>query len=213
MKSKYVSTKVIELGSCAFRQWRASHSHCRFIHGYQLKAKIWFGAKHLDDRNWVVDFGGLKDLKDILQKTFDHTFTVAADDPELETFKMLNSRGIVDLRVFESGVGIEKVAEHVFNIANEFTINNSQGRCWVEKVEVFEHEYNSALYIPSSTESFNQPQYNVSIDGIQSNDSVPTSLNNDVDLPQPSRKVGSPARVTPNVTRGKSNWFAGTTWG
>lgn len=30
--SMYQSTKVIELGSCAFRQWRAEHSHCKYIH-------------------------------------------------------------------------------------------------------------------------------------------------------------------------------------
>ena len=60
----YVSTKVIELGSCAFRQWRADHSHCHYLHGYQLKAKYWFGCKELDNKNWAVDFGGLKDLKE-----------------------------------------------------------------------------------------------------------------------------------------------------
>ena len=79
--SNYQSTKVIELGSCAFRQWRASHSHCKFLHGYQLKTKLWFGASSLDDRNWCVDFGGLKELKSKLQHVFDHTTTVAADDP------------------------------------------------------------------------------------------------------------------------------------
>ena len=90
--SNYQSTKVIELGSCAFRQWRASHSHCKFLHGYQLKTKLWFGASSLDDRNWCVDFGGLKELKSKLQHVFDHTTTVAADDPELEIFKDLEKK-------------------------------------------------------------------------------------------------------------------------
>ena len=61
----FQSTKVLELGSCAFRQPRASHSHCRFVHGYKLSAKFWFEAKELDENNWVVDFGGLKDFKKI----------------------------------------------------------------------------------------------------------------------------------------------------
>ena len=59
---EYQSTKIIELGSCAFRQWRAD-SHCKFIHGYRLVAKFWFECEKLDERNWVVDFGGLKELK------------------------------------------------------------------------------------------------------------------------------------------------------
>ena len=68
----YQSTKIIELGSCAFRQWRATHSHCRFLHGYQLKAKLWFSGSSLDEKNWIVDFGGLKELKAKLQQVFDN---------------------------------------------------------------------------------------------------------------------------------------------
>lgn len=142
----FQSTKVIELGSCAFRQWRAIDSHCRYIHGYQLKAKIWFGGSSLDDKNWIVDFGGLKALKFKLQETFDHTYTVAADDPELETFKMLDEKGIIQLRIFKNGVGIERCAEYVFNIAQDYIASITNNRCWVDKVEVFEHQDNSATY-------------------------------------------------------------------
>ena len=35
----HTSSKLIELGSTAFRQPRAD-SHCRYIHGYQLKAEV-----------------------------------------------------------------------------------------------------------------------------------------------------------------------------
>lgn len=140
------STKLIELGSCAFRQWRAEHSHCKYLHGYQLKAKLWFGCDTLDDKNWCVDFGGLKDLKSQLRYMFDHTTTVALDDPELETFKELDSKGLVQLRILEDGVGIEKVAEYVFKAACSFVKEHSGGRCWVDRVEVFEHEDNSATY-------------------------------------------------------------------
>lgn len=145
----YESTKVIELGSCAFRQWRAEHSHCRFIHGYQLKAKLWFAGEELDDKNWIVDFGGLKDLKRVLQEQFDHTTVVAADDPKLETFKELDRQGIIQLRVMEDGVGIERTAEYVFKVADEYVDKLTDGRCWCAQVEVFEHEDNSATFSPS----------------------------------------------------------------
>ena len=142
----YQSTKIIELGSCAFRQWRATHSHCCKLHGYRLMAKLWFGCAYLDDKNWAVDFGGLKPLKSELQQMFDHTTTVAADDPELSIFEELDRRGIIQLRVMPEGVGIEKVAEYVFNRASEYVSKTTKGRCWVDKVEVFEHEDNSAVY-------------------------------------------------------------------
>jgi 6-pyruvoyltetrahydropterin/6-carboxytetrahydropterin synthase len=65
----YTSSKVIELGSTAFRQPNAD-SHCKFIHGYQLKAELTFGCKQLDNNNWVFDFGGLKQLKAIFNNQF-----------------------------------------------------------------------------------------------------------------------------------------------
>ena len=136
----------MELGSCAFRQWRADHSHCRFIHGYQLKAKIWFGGRVLDNKNWIVDFGGLKGLKQEFKHQFDHTYCAAADDPELQILKDLDEKGIIQLRVMEHGVGIERSAEWVYHRASKYIDDLTQGRCWVNKVEVFEHEDNSATY-------------------------------------------------------------------
>ena len=85
MKIKQISTKVIPLGSTAFRQWRAK-SHCRLLHGYRLSTKIYFYAEDLDETNWIFDFGNCKEIKAILENQFDHTTCVAADDPELDLF-------------------------------------------------------------------------------------------------------------------------------
>lgn len=141
---KYSSTKVIPLGSCAFRQPFAQ-SHCRFIHGYRLQAKFWFGCNQLDSNNWVVDFGGLKRLKETLETVFDHTTVVWSQDPELPLFKTLNEKGLIDLRIFDGGVGIEKFAEFCVKQANELITKETNGRCNCYKVEVWEHENNSAI--------------------------------------------------------------------
>ena len=141
----FSSTKIIELGSCAFRQPQAK-SHCKFVHGYRLVGKFWFSANELDENNWVVDFGGLKSLKSKLEEHFDHTTVIADNDPALDSFKKLHEDGIVDLRVMHGGVGIEKFAEHCFKVANEHVVQSTDGRCWCKKVEVFEHEKNSAIY-------------------------------------------------------------------
>lgn len=143
----YESTKIIELGSCAFRQWKALGTHCRFVHGYRLMAKFWFHSTTLDHRNWVVNFGGLKELKATLQKQFDHTLCIAQDDPLLETFKQLHEQGGCDLRIMEA-VGIEKTAEWCYREAEKFLAINpeTKDRCSIVKVEVWEHELNSATY-------------------------------------------------------------------
>jgi 6-pyruvoyltetrahydropterin/6-carboxytetrahydropterin synthase len=212
----YQSTKIIELGSCAFRQWRATHSHCRFLHGYQLKAKLWFGCSSLDDKNWCVDFGGLKELKAKLQHVFDHTTTVAADDPELATFEELERRGIIQLRVLEKGVGIERVAEVVHSIANSYIKSLTNGRCWVDRVEAFEHEENSATFTTQCA-SISMSNQTVSLNDV--NISTPLTAEPINEAAVVENAVPAPvintnaARVGPNTSQGMGNIFAGTSWG
>lgn len=149
MSNRYVSTKVIPLGSCAFRQPLAK-SHCRFIHGYRLQAKFWFTCSSLDSNNWVVDFGALKELKNILEETFDHKTVVSATDPDLDMFKELDKRDMIELVIMADGVGIEKFANFCFEVADDYIKESTYGRCWVQKVEVWEHEGNSAIYEKTS---------------------------------------------------------------
>lgn len=140
----HYSTKIIELGSCAFRQPKAK-SHCRFVHGYRLTAKFWFAANELDENNWVVDFGGLKELKNLLQNQFDHTTCISKHDPHLDQFIELEKSGVCDLRIMD-GVGIEKFAEWCHAAADNFAGVLTKMRCRCVRVEVFEHENNSAVF-------------------------------------------------------------------
>lgn len=148
---KFKSTKTYKSNkgfSCSFRQFRAS-SHCRFLHGYSLEIKLEFEAKELDEKNWVVDFGGLKGLEDKFKKTFDHKTIIDKNDPNFEWFNMGYSLGIIDLVVLEDGVGCEMFALKVYKLATEW-LNDSEyaGRCDITKVEVREHGANSAIYLP-----------------------------------------------------------------
>lgn len=161
MAGKFYSTKTYgnDRGlSCAFRQWRSKHSHCSLIHGYSIGVKIVFECKSLDERNWVMDFGGLKEFKNWLEYMFDHTLLVAEDDPRLELFKQMaeigggyNDLGIVDLRIVE-GVGCERFAEMAYNKLSDLiqkSVNNGTAlnpTVRVKSVEVFEHGANSAIY-------------------------------------------------------------------
>ena len=100
----YYSTKTYghNIGlSSAFRQPKADHSHCRFIHGYSLAFKFTFGCKELDDKNWAVDFGSLRPLKKWLENTFDHKIAVDENDVELEKFKELEEAGLAELSIMD----------------------------------------------------------------------------------------------------------------
>jgi 6-pyruvoyltetrahydropterin/6-carboxytetrahydropterin synthase len=105
-----------------------------------------FGCSKLDARHWVVDFGSLKELKADLQKHFDHTTVVAADDPEIDAFYALEDKGIINLVILPD-VGCEAFAYEGWNIANRIIEANYPGdRVWVESCEVAEHGANSAIY-------------------------------------------------------------------
>lgn len=129
--------------SAAFRQWRAE-SHCRFIHGYSLEFEFRFGASELDEKNWVVDFGGLKKLEAWLRETFDHKTLVALDDPMMETFQKLDSESIIDMVVVD-GTGAEMFANMAMDFSSELIKEQYGSRCWVESVTVREHGSNSAI--------------------------------------------------------------------
>jgi 6-pyruvoyltetrahydropterin/6-carboxytetrahydropterin synthase len=159
--SKFYSTKTYgnDRGlSCCFRQWRATHSHCSLLHGYSIGVKLIFECEELDERNWVMDFGGLKNFKNWLEYMFDHTVLVAEDDPKLDLFKQLNSmedgynaKGICDLRIVP-GVGCEKFAELCYKkMAEVLEEDKNADRALnptvrLKSVEVFEHGANSAIY-------------------------------------------------------------------
>ena len=192
---KFTSTKIIELGSCAFRQPKAD-SHCKYLHGYRLTAKFWFEANNLDENNWVVDFGSLKGLKKVLESQFDHTTCISRTDPKLDMFKKLRDAGVCDLRIMD-GVGIEKFAEFCHDVAQHFVDELTDGRCRCVADEVFEHKKNSAIYkgVDKQTQTAEEEA-----------ESIATAVDNKqaiVNVEKPVSKVKAPRSktVTDDTTR------------
>ena len=143
---EYLSTKKYghERGlSCAFRQWRAE-SHCNKMHGYALAFEFVFKANELDDKNWVVDFGGLKELEQWLRDNFDHKTLIAFDDPHLDSFVVLHEAGLIDL-VQVNGTGCEMFADMAFTFADGLIKSQYGERCELVSVRVSEHGANSAI--------------------------------------------------------------------
>jgi 6-pyruvoyltetrahydropterin/6-carboxytetrahydropterin synthase len=150
---KFQSTKLFDGYSACFRQWKAEGTHCRFLHGYAVSFRVWFEGE-LDERNWVFDFGGMKRAKtwingmqpkDYFAYLLDHTTIVAEDDPYLENFKQMDQDGVIQLRILPD-VGCEKFAEHLYKIINKFLSEETNERVRATKVQVYEHERNSAIY-------------------------------------------------------------------
>jgi len=173
--AKFYSTKTYgnDRGlSCCFRQWRATHSHCSTLHGYSIGIKLVFECDTLDDKNWCMDFGGLKEFKAWADHMFDHTLVIAADDPHLSFFQQMANMGNVpssgngdqgfdtlkpfergalcDLRIVP-GVGCEMFAKMCYDKMAELLASGDMRypinpTVRVKSVEVFEHGANSATY-------------------------------------------------------------------
>ena len=151
---KFQSSKVFDGFSTVFRQWKATDTHCRFVHGYGISFKVYFEGE-LDERNWVWDFGGMKRAKTLIDGkqpkawmdyTFDHTMIIAEDDPEVEAFKQMDAAGVAQVRVIPA-TGAEKFAEYIFKKVNSFVLEETEGRVRVIKVKFMEHGKNAAYYV------------------------------------------------------------------
>ena len=150
---KFQSTKLFDGYSACFRQWKAEGTHCKFLHGYAVSFRVWFEGD-LDERNWVWDFGGMKRAKGNIERyspkaffdhLLDHTTIVAEDDPYLPLFRQMDAEGIIQLRILPA-VGCERFAEYLHGKINTFLSQETNGRVRAIRVEVYEHERNSASY-------------------------------------------------------------------
>ena len=138
------STKSYHSLPCAHRQWRDS-GHCSLVHGYDRSVHIVFDCKELDDKNWVMDFGGLRPFKAWLEDIFDHTLLINEDDPELAFFEDMHERGLCRLRILPN-IGMEGSAKYIFDYLSVWIEEKTSGRVQVYSVECRENEKNSAIY-------------------------------------------------------------------
>ena len=90
-----------------------------------------------------------KELKKTLEDQFDHTLIVAKDDPEMETFKMLQEKKMAKIVVLEN-LGCEALADQLYKYVNGVYIPDLWGpgeakRLWCYRVEVRETQSNMAF--------------------------------------------------------------------
>jgi len=110
--------------------------------------KFYFGTNDLDVRNWAMDYGGLKELKKILEDQFDHTLLVSEDDPHMDIYKELEKRKLAKLTILPK-LGCEGLSDQLYKFVNGVYIPDMLGqaeaeRLWCFRVEVRETQANMA---------------------------------------------------------------------
>lgn len=146
------ATKVYKNLPCAHAQWfdeqaDGSPGHCAQIHGYDRSVEFTFAGTP-DGHGWIVPFGGLKPVKEFLEYYFDHVTVLPADDPRLENIpeKITDAGGLLGtLRVLPYGVSMEMSSLFIWEHVNAYIYKTTEGRCYVERVRVYEHERNDAM--------------------------------------------------------------------
>jgi len=145
------STKSYWKLPCAHMQWFDTNESgepgtgpCAKWHGYDRSVHFEFSGT-TDEHGWIVGFGDLKPVKAFLEYYFDHTALVSANDPRMEDIIQAKEKGLVDLRVMPYGVSMEMSSIFVWEQVNPFIYFTTEGRAWVSRVELREHDSNSAF--------------------------------------------------------------------
>jgi 6-pyruvoyl-tetrahydropterin synthase len=152
MSLKIKATKVYKNLPCGHAQHfdmndDGTPGHCAQVHGYDRSVEFTFAGEP-DEHGWIVPFGKLKDVKNFLEYYFDHVTVLPADDPRIGDIPdvMVNDGGLLGtLRVLPSGVSMEMSSVFIWEHVNAYIYNITDGRCYVERVRVYEHERNDAM--------------------------------------------------------------------
>ena len=152
MSIKIKSTKVYKNLPCGHAQHfdmndDGTPGHCAQVHGYDRSVEFTFAGEP-DQHGWIVPFGKLKEVKDFLEYYFDHVTVLPADDPRIASIpeSMTDTTGLLGtLRVLPSGVSMEMSSLFIWEHVNHYIYKITDGRCYVERVRVYEHERNDAM--------------------------------------------------------------------
>jgi hypothetical protein len=120
------------------------------------------------------------------------------------------------------GVGIERTAEYCFDVADAHVRGITNNRCWVERVEVWEHDKNSAIVSFDTVVTPQQMGDTVAttiqapinqVNDFLADVAEETGINVSNILKNAPPAAAQGARVGNSMTSGYSNLFGGTSWG
>jgi len=152
MALKVKATKVFKYLPCGHAQYfdkepDGSPGECASVHGYDREVEFTF-AGEIDKHGWIVPFGELGPVKKFLEYYFDHVTVLPADDPRISdiTPELTKTGGLLGtLRILPSGVSMEMSSVFIWEHVNAYIHAITEGRCYVERVRVYEHNRNDAM--------------------------------------------------------------------
>lgn len=152
MAIKIKATKVFKYLPCGHAQFFDKEpdgrpGECASIHGYDRSVEFTF-AGDIDDMGWIVPFGELGAVKEFLEYYFDHVTVLPANDPRLNqiTQELTVPGGLLGtIKILPSGVSMEMSSLFIWEHVNHYIYKVTSGRCYVERVRVYEHDRNDAM--------------------------------------------------------------------
>ena len=131
----------------AHRQFR-HEGRCAFLHGHNWAIEIEFGCRQLDERGFVVVFGGLGFLKQWIDQNLDHACLFAKADPEREA--LLRDYGRLFKPLIIDSVSTEGIAKFLFETFDPMVRREFGDRAWIRQLILHEDTKNTARYQPDA---------------------------------------------------------------
>lgn len=118
--------------------------HCQLIHGHNWGIKLTFACKETDSNGFVIDFGGLKFIRQWIDKNLDHACVLNQDDPKLKHL-LRELDGLIQPLIVEN-CSAEGLAKYFYETFDPMVRKETGDRAWIESVEVLEDSRNAARY-------------------------------------------------------------------
>lgn len=116
---------------------------CASLHGYARTVTMTVTGQ-LCEYGWVIPFGAFKDIRKFLEYYFDHTSLFSASDHRQEAIQQATLSGITGTsRILPYGVSMEMSGLFVWEQVNPYILQQTDGRAWLEKIEMREHSKNA----------------------------------------------------------------------
>ena len=149
MEHLFSVTKVFEnlpVAHCQFQDQNddGSPGACASLHGYDRSVTLEVTCEELDEYGWVFPFGSFKQVRNWCEYYFDHTAVFPANDPRLDDIKLGIKAGFIgESRILPYGVSMEMSALFLYEQANRYIFDESEGRACITKIEFREHQKNA----------------------------------------------------------------------
>lgn len=146
----WMNIKTIEQVPICYRIWRSHDAFDRSLRPRVFDIKISFESHTLDSDQRVLssrsDF--IKNLETMIATNFTHKTVIEDSDPDVDIFKQLHDRGLLDIVIVPNQVGAESFAHGIFNWIKAYLIDSNMiTRVDVRTVDVVESRNNTAVYV------------------------------------------------------------------